>query len=457
MMFKKTFIMLVAILLLSLVPVANAAPSGTIYDPVGAVADNVLLLGGSEWVAINFTNTAGAVITDVASTVQNVTLAAANLNPSRTQIPFPYTAKWEIYVPGSPTSRASGSVVGSLDTSAIYAPYSTTDTVYLYTWAIPQAHPYTGNPGEQFENTLGVLRPGEILELNVTMKCQNMVGDSRIWFFFRATEAAYAAGNYPTDINAIPQNHRVNLYYSKLPGPIQTKYWLPLHNSYDPYDSDIGTGHNFDQLSWTRGSTTHAFAKGNKLVHQKPVEDPVDPLPLQFSLHICGFKFDDLNRNGIYDVETERGINGVTVMLLGPDKTTNFTDFYPEWSYVPPEDATPDVLTTGENQLAGSYCFNLVNSSSIVVGTSYTFYIKIVEPSGRGATTPTLIGPKTLVANAEGPRESLNNNFGNALPRPVGGVLTPVSKFAVLAPYLALVGLAGVASIVVAVKRRRKA
>lgn len=40
-------------------------------------------------------------------------------------------------------------------------------------------------------------------------------------------------------------------------------------------------------------------------------------------------------------------------------------------------------------------------------------------------------------------------------PRPVGGLLMPVNKLEILAPYLALVGLAAALSAVVAVKRRR--
>jgi hypothetical protein len=97
-------------------------------------------------------------------------------------------------------------------------------------------------------------------------------------------------------------------YYSKLPGPSQTQYWLPLHNSYDPYDSDIGTGHCFEQTSWIRKATTTAFAKSNKTVHQQPSS----------SFHICGFKFNDTNNDGVFQPGLEFGMNGVTVTLLAP-------------------------------------------------------------------------------------------------------------------------------------------
>jgi len=41
--------------------------------------------------------------------------------------------------------------------------------------------------------------------------------------------------------------------------------------------------------------------------------------------------------------------------------------------------------------------------------------------------------------------------------RPVGGVLTPVNKLAILAPYLALLGLVGAVSLAATARRRRKA
>jgi len=230
---KRTFLpLLIVLLLISLVPAVNAAPSGTIDPPVGTVADNVLVLGGEEGVTITFKNSAGADITDVASTIQYIMLAAANLNPSRTIINTS-DASWAIYLPTDLTTpRASGTVSVSLDMSAIYSPYSTTQTVYLYTWAlgkpdgVDNLDTYTSSG--QFKVDLKILRPGEIIKLTVKMKCQNVVGDAKVWFFFKATEAAYTTGNYPTDIATIDAAYRVNLYYSKLPGPVQTKYWLPL-------------------------------------------------------------------------------------------------------------------------------------------------------------------------------------------------------------------------------------
>lgn len=253
---KRTFLpLLIVLLLISLVPIVSAAPSGaTMFEGQVDSEDLVLQLGQSGKNTVIFKNTASADINDVASTIQFITLAVANLNPSRARIAL--DATWEIYQSESASSpRVSSTITGSLDASAIYAPYSTTQTVELYTWAlgkpdgVSSLNAYTDSA--QFANDLKVLRPGEIIKLTITVQCQGVVGDSRAWFFFRATEAAYTTGNYPADISTIDTAHRVNLYYSKIPakGGPQGPYWLPLHNSYDPYDSDIGTGHNFNQNS----------------------------------------------------------------------------------------------------------------------------------------------------------------------------------------------------------------
>jgi hypothetical protein len=126
-------VLLAPLLFNALCCISNAAPSGTIGAPSGTVAGNVLVLGGTETVTIAFKNSAGAAINDVASTIQYITLAAANLNPSRATID-PLTATWKIYLPNN-TLRASGTVTGASQ-SAIYSPYSTTQPVKIYTWAI---------------------------------------------------------------------------------------------------------------------------------------------------------------------------------------------------------------------------------------------------------------------------------------------------------------------------------
>jgi uncharacterized repeat protein (TIGR01451 family) len=731
-----SIVIVLVLAFIPLVPVVDTArvlgaPSST----VEVETDNVLELGDSEEVIVTFKNSASADVNDLASTFQFVTLAAANLNPTRAIIAL--DASWEIYVSeAAATPRVTGSVTGAVDTTAIYAPYSTIDTVYLYTWALGKPDgtsslsAYTNST--QFANDLRILRPGEVLKLKVSVECQNVVGDSRLWFFLRATE--FEPASIPVaNITAIPEAQRINIYYSKSPGPDKTPYWWPLHNSYDPYDSDIKTGHVFDQVSWTRSPTTTAFSKSNKLVHQKPQENPgvpciditktgavealrgenityeltvsncgavgltnvtvndtllglydipdlavgasytfnatyevgndaPDPLvniatasgwynttqvtdpdshsvdivevanpcinitktgpaealkgenityeftvsncgnvgltnvtvndtplgsynipdlavgasytfnatytvpggapdtlvnnatasgwhnitqvtdpdnhsvdivekdnpciditktgpaeakkgenityeftvsncgnvgltnvtvtdtltgsrnisdlpvgasqtftdtytiPLNapdtlvnnatasgwhnitqvtdpdnhpvitkrsFSFHICGIKFRDLDADGRYEVETEPGIDAVTIILLGADNATPAEKYYPELKYPGPEE---NPLLSGENMLKGSYCFNIYNETD---GKEYTFYVREEVPPGMVATTPTWVGPITLVASTAGPRESLNNHFGNArMPPPVGGDAYPVSRISVLAPWI---------------------
>jgi hypothetical protein len=167
-----------------------------------------------------------------------------------------------------------------------------------------------------------------------------------------------------------------------------------------------------------------------------------------YSFHICGTKFVDLNSDGRYDPASEPGMDGVTVTFLGPDRMTKATAYYTELSYPPPEDKTPDVLLTGENMLHGSYCFNLV-AGEAATGKTYTFYIQI---EGQ------LIGPITLVATEDGPRESLNHDLGNAPPPPpaVGGSVLQVDNLELVTPWMGLFSLLGVVIALVLVSKKHR-
>jgi len=408
-------------------------------------------------------------------------------------IAFPSAPSWGIWnytnVPGGVPGayRVQGTVTTSLDTAAIFAPFSLVNTLYLYTWELgaPNASLSAYTSSSQYNSGLKILRPGEALNLTVTIECQDVVGDDVFVFFLRASEDAFVSvANYPTTISGVTD--KKNLYYSKLPGPDQTQYWLPLHNSYDPYDADINTGHNFDQNSWTRGPTTTSFSKANKVVHQVVETTTTSILTTTTSeitssttitigtttttsfttittstettlteplvaFHICGVKFDDLNFNGLLDFG-ESGINGVTVTLLGADVQTLASQYYPDnFTYPPPEDQPPlDTLQSGENNLPGSVCFNLqeldLNGGIDGKGT-YVFYLKIDEataPPDTVPTSPTLIGPITLYANpAYWPQNcninsdpcvySVGNNFGNGARRvPVGGTISHGDQGAIL-------------------------
>ena len=130
-----------------MVPAVNGAPSSQIRFPDGSTSlDNFLALGDSETLTITFRNSADPSVTgtsaDVASTIQYISVAAANENPSRALITFPSAPSWGIWnytnVPGGVPGayRVQGTVTTSLDTAAIFAPFSLVNTLYLYTWEL---------------------------------------------------------------------------------------------------------------------------------------------------------------------------------------------------------------------------------------------------------------------------------------------------------------------------------
>jgi hypothetical protein len=142
--------------------IVYAAPSSEIYFEDGTdEEDNILLLGHEDTISIIFKNSANGNLDDVASTIQNITLAAANLNPSRVSIDL--EASWAIYTPDN-NPRTSDTVTGSKE-SGFYSPYSTTTKVDIYTWKIIESNAYTDS--SQFDNDLRVLRPQEYVKLTI--------------------------------------------------------------------------------------------------------------------------------------------------------------------------------------------------------------------------------------------------------------------------------------------------
>lgn len=385
--FKKTvalFIIIFVILLVS-TAITNAAPTGKMgIGPDGSVTSetNMLVLGGTESITVWFRNDAGAAITDVASTVQYVKLACVNLSPTHAEITG--TAAWEIWTPdglGGHTLRTSGTLSPSINTNIIYSPYSTSALVTEYDWAIPQTiTQYTDS--SQFFSSLAVLRPMEYVKLTVTIHCL-AVGDDRMWFFFRSTEDHHTSD--PTSINDITD--KANIYY-------KSPSWYPLHNSYDPNDATLSTGHSFKQTSWTIISTTTQFAKANKLIHQAPAN----------AFHICGLKYGDANVNDVYDPGIDPLINGKLITLLGADMATDALVYYSGKLSLMETHGNPIVTGEGGEALDGTYCFNLIDVNP---GT-YVFYLRLEEP------TPKFIGPITL--STSGQTYSTDNNFANAVP-----------------------------------------
>jgi Tol biopolymer transport system component len=82
-------------------------------------------------------------------------------------------------------------------------------------------------------------------------------------------------------------------------------------------------------------------------------------------------------------------------------------------------------------------------------GGSDGFEVYVVNSDGSS--------PRRLTSNPElsGPREGNWHPDWQRIPPPVGGVVTPVNKIAILVPYLALVGLVAAVSTVYVIKKRK--
>lgn len=88
-----------------------------------------MLLGDKDTVSIIFKNSANGDLNDVASTIQNITLAAANLNPSRVSIDL--EADWTIYTPDN-NPRTSDTVTGSKELVSIHLTPQPLQLIYTH-------------------------------------------------------------------------------------------------------------------------------------------------------------------------------------------------------------------------------------------------------------------------------------------------------------------------------------
>jgi hypothetical protein len=109
---KKIFVLSIFFALLLLIQNVNAAPSGSINLDPSISANNFLSEGENEVVFIIFNNTAGAQITDVASTIQYLSVSVAVRNP--TLISIALSADVTIHNPGGTVRVPSFPVTGTL-------------------------------------------------------------------------------------------------------------------------------------------------------------------------------------------------------------------------------------------------------------------------------------------------------------------------------------------------------
>jgi hypothetical protein len=108
----------------------------------------------------------------------------------------------------------------------------------MITWSIPSL------------DALEYLEGNENAKIEVSFYVHGIKsGNTRLVFFMPSTEDHHTNGVNLNDIN-----DKTNLFFNK-------GFWYPIHNSFDPWDDDINSGHRWEQGSWDIFETESAFAK----------------------------------------------------------------------------------------------------------------------------------------------------------------------------------------------------
>jgi hypothetical protein len=247
-----------------------------------------------------------------------------------------------------------------------------------------------------------ILRPRENVTLIVNLKCL-ADGDATIWFFFRSTEDHHTSA--PTDLTGVTD--KTNLYWS---GSV----WYPLHNSYDPYDSGINTGHAWGpgQNSWTTLSSTAAgFAKANKVVHQTTTEPSTASIHLEKTSDVASnattntivytFTVTNTGTTPLSNVKVVDSFFGITLtyadLKSGDTHNTGFLDTDETWIF----EYTYNVQKTDTDPLTNTATATGESGALIVQDTDVLTVHIINEKPGDGGFEPIpcidilKIGPST--------------------------------------------------------------
>jgi len=120
---------------------------------------------------------------------------------------------------------------------------------------------------------------------------------------------------------------------------------------------------------------------------------------------------------------------------------------------VPPPAGPPVAIWTG---------LPFIAPVDVAIDASGNYIVADLAPPGALFIVPPPAGPPTTIfsgapfAGPQGVAVVPGAPPPTPTPRPVGGTVLPANKVAILAPYLALVGLVGAVTVAFAVKRRRK-
>ncbi len=152
-----------------------------------------------------------------------------------------YVAHVTIYY-NNGTVQWDGDVTGVL-TNEKFSGFGVPGDYWMVTWRVPTTYP----DGPYLEgNDQGSLQAMAEVTFRVKGVAQ---GPTTLEFFPRATEDHHASGVPLGEIS-----DPANIWESN-------GLWYPVHNSYDPYDDDIGTGHIFQNPTWMAVPTADQYMR----------------------------------------------------------------------------------------------------------------------------------------------------------------------------------------------------
>ena len=134
---------------------------------------------------------------------------------------------------------------------------------------------------KKFNMTTWMLPSGETLpgdhyvSFTFTVHCL-AVGEARISVYPRSTEDHHETA--PTLLSEV--NDKKNLWFDG-------SNWYPAHNSYDPYDADLGYGHAWEPNSWKPNKAVQDKAFAKVMIYITQTEVPESPLAVYILMSIA--------------------------------------------------------------------------------------------------------------------------------------------------------------------------
>ncbi len=181
---------------------------------------------------------------DVGSRLRFITFTAAIYDNTVVQFIAPYTGHYEVYLHDG-TLAWSGDVDGTFSHEKHGNFDRKGNTLYdMVTWTLPEEAYLEGGGEVKFSFQVYAVS----------------TGSSKVQFFPRSTEDHHSSG--------VPLSQIIdkkNIWEDE-----STGLWYPAHNSYDPWDDDINSGHVWRQWSWDKRITNKSYSKAKAEIIVKP-------------------------------------------------------------------------------------------------------------------------------------------------------------------------------------------